>query len=91
MVGDSLADDVVAGNRAGAHTILLDKRGADHGDVRALFACAETTPTAVATSLEHAAELLETLFELRPPVATTKKEEAEVEAEAEVEGREKEV
>ena len=67
MVGDSLADDVVAGNRAGAFTILLDGRGGDHHEVRASFACPETTPTAVATSLEHASELLEQLFDLRPP------------------------
>ena len=69
MVGDSLADDVVAGNRAGAHTILLDERGAGHEDVRASFACKETTPTAVAVSLEHAAELLESLFDLKKPLS----------------------
>lgn len=72
MVGDSLADDIVAGNRAGAHTILLDCRG-EHEELKALFACPETTPTAVATSLEHAADLLELMFDLRPP---RKEEEA---------------
>jgi len=75
MVGDSLADDVVAGNRAGAHTILLDERGGDHDDVRASFACSERTPTAVAKSLEHAVELLETIFELRPPKSKKAAEE----------------
>ena len=75
MVGDSLSDDVVAGNRAGAHTILLDGRGGEHEAVRASFVCEETTPTAVATSLEGMLELLESAaFELRPP---PKKEEEE--------------
>ena len=74
MVGDSLADDIVAGNRAGAHTILLDDRGGEHEEVEASFACPETTPTVVATSLEHALELLESMFDLRPP---PKKEEVE--------------
>ena len=74
MVGDSLADDVVAGNRAGSHTILLDERGGEHEEVRASFACAETTPTAVAVSLEHAAELLESMFDLRPLLREEKKE-----------------
>ena len=80
MVGDSLADDVVAGNRAGAHTILLDERGGEHEAVRASFACAETTPTAVAVSLEHAAELLESMFDLRRPLQSGEKEEEEEEA-----------
>ena len=48
MVGDSLEDDVVAGNRAGAHTILIDHDGV-HGDLDP--ADRERRPTAVATSL----------------------------------------
>jgi len=66
MVGDSLEDDVMAGNRAGAHTILIDHDGV-HGEGGAGAAASgdpERTPTAVATSLAHAAELLDELFHL---------------------------
>ena len=62
MVGDSLEDDVVAGNRAGAHTILIDHDGV-HGGARG-GPDPERVPTAVARSLEHAAELLHELFDL---------------------------
>jgi len=64
MVGDSLEDDVVAGNRAGAHTILIDHDGV-HGDLDPTDL--ERRPTAVATSLAHAAELMEDLFDLEAP------------------------
>lgn len=64
MVGDSLVDDVVAGNRAGAHTILIDHDGVHLDDPLALPP--EQRPTAVARSLAHAAELLEALFHLEP-------------------------
>lgn len=63
MIGDSLVDDVVAGNRAGAHTILIDHDGV-HACTAALPP--EQRPTAVATSLAHAGELLEAMFHLEP-------------------------
>jgi HAD superfamily hydrolase (TIGR01509 family) len=63
MIGDSLADDVVAGNRAGTHTILIDHDGV-HDSTAALPP--EQRPTAVATSLAHAGELLEAMFHLKP-------------------------
>ena len=63
VIGDSAADDVVAGNRAGAHTILID-----HDDLASSGTLqGELQPTAVASSLEHAAQLLNTLFHLLPP------------------------
>lgn len=66
MVGDSLDDDVAAGVAAGAATILLDPEGR-HGDGSHYEP--HLRPTAVASSLEHAAELLEELFDLVPPEA----------------------
>lgn len=64
MVGDSLVDDVAAGNAAGAATILLDVRG-QHGD--GAHYAPHLQPTAVAASLDHVSELLDELFELVPP------------------------
>lgn len=64
MVGDSVVDDVAAGNAAGAATILLDADGR-HGD--GAHYEPQLRPTAVAASLDHVAELLDDLFELVPP------------------------
>lgn len=64
VVGDSLVDDVAAGNAAGAATILLDAHGR-HGD--GAHYEPHLRPTAVAASLDHVGALLDELFELVPP------------------------
>lgn len=64
VVGDSLVDDVAAGNAAGAATILLDAAGR-HGD--GAHYEPHLRPTAVAKCLDHVSELLDELFELVPP------------------------
>lgn len=65
MVGDSAKDDVVCGNRAGAVTILLDTEGRYSGPESLQGEC---RPTVVAKSLSEVHELLQTTFELLPPV-----------------------
>lgn len=65
MVGDSAKDDVVCGNRAGAVTILLNTEGRyDNADMLQ----GDCKPTLVAKSLSEVQELLQTTFELLPPV-----------------------
>ena len=61
MVGDSLQDDVVSGNRAAASTILLDMDGtAEHRVMDG-----ELKPTFIAKSMHDVAEILRTHFVLR--------------------------
>jgi HAD superfamily hydrolase (TIGR01549 family) len=66
MIGDSAKDDVVAGNRAGAVTILLDTESewAGGGDARLV---GELRPHFYCTSLAEAAAVLRERLELRPP------------------------
>ncbi|EFJ41688.1 hypothetical protein VOLCADRAFT_84005 [Volvox carteri f. nagariensis] len=63
MVGDSVQDDVVSGNRAGAITVLLDhaaRRGPESFS-------GERRPTHVVGSLTDLQDLLETSYTLLPP------------------------
>lgn len=61
MVGDSLLDDVVCGNRAAASTILLDMEGtAEHHVMHG-----ELKPTYIASSMHDVAQILQTHFVLR--------------------------
>ena len=61
MVGDSLQDDVVSGNRAAASTILLDMDGSADQDVMK----GELKPTFIANSMHDVAQILRTHFVLR--------------------------
>ncbi len=61
MVGDSLQDDVVSGNRAAASTILLDMDGtAEHH-----LMDGELKPAFIANSMHDVAQILQTEFVLR--------------------------
>lgn len=67
MIGDSAKDDIVAGNRAGAISILLDThneypKGMDDERLRG-----QMRPSYIVRSLQEVAELLQTEFELEPP------------------------
>ena len=61
MVGDSLRDDVVSGNRAAASTILLDMDGTAQRHVMD----GELKPTFIANSMHDVAQILQTHFVLR--------------------------
>lgn len=61
MVGDSLQDDVVCGNRAAASTILLDMEGTAEPDMMD----GELKPTFIANSMHDVAQILRTHFVLR--------------------------
>ncbi|GLC38602.1 hypothetical protein PLESTB_000451400 [Pleodorina starrii] len=78
MVGDSVKDDVVSGNRAGAVTVLLDYSGEDTADGSGNNGAAaqrrrpesfegEQRPTHVVGSLMELQELLESSYTLVPP------------------------
>ncbi len=59
MIGDSLKDDVVAGNRAGTSTILLEPESIeDHA------AQGEQKPTFVARNMQEVVHILQTEFVL---------------------------
>lgn len=60
MVGDSLQDDVVCGNRAAASTILLDIDGTAEEHTME----GELKPTYVARSMHEVANILRTNFTL---------------------------
>ncbi|CAL5219660.1 g1542 [Coccomyxa viridis] len=61
MVGDSLQDDVISGNRAAASTILLDMDGtAEHH-----LMDGELKPAFIANSMHDVAQILQTEFVLR--------------------------
>ncbi|KAF8055985.1 haloacid dehalogenase-like hydrolase domain-containing protein [Scenedesmus sp. PABB004] len=66
MVGDSKADDVVCGNRAGAVSVLLDTQGRFTGldDPQLQGECA---PAAIVRSLTEFQALLAQAFDCRPP------------------------
>ena len=61
MVGDSLQDDVVCGNRAAASTILLDVEGTAEPDMMD----GELKPTFIAHSMHDVAQILRTHFVLQ--------------------------
>ena len=68
MVGDSPRDDVVAGRRAGMHTILLIGEAGRHGPAAATMALeGERVPHASALSMADVPALLEAAFEVPPP------------------------
>jgi len=67
MVGDSAKDDVVAGNRAGAATVLLDAEGR-YGELGEALE-GERVPTHVVRSLAELPALIDEGFELLAPAA----------------------
>ena len=72
MIGDSPRDDVVAGRRAGFHTILLVGELGRHGAAAAAGAAGlegEKVPHATALSMEEVPSLLERHFEVPPLLA----------------------
>lgn len=68
MIGDSAKDDIVAGNRAGALTILLDTEQRYSGREDGRLA-GEQQPDYYVTSLQEAAQVLQQQVLLLPPAA----------------------
>lgn len=66
MVGDSAKDDVVAGNRAGMSTILIDTLGS-YSDTSTLQG--ELKPSYIVTSLAEIPELLQAHYDLQKPAS----------------------
>eukprot|EP00199_Chlamydomonas_sp_CCMP681_P005675 CAMPEP_0119103936 /NCGR_PEP_ID=MMETSP1180-20130426/2272_1 /TAXON_ID=3052 ORGANISM="Chlamydomonas cf sp, Strain CCMP681" /NCGR_SAMPLE_ID=MMETSP1180 /ASSEMBLY_ACC=CAM_ASM_000741 /LENGTH=240 /DNA_ID=CAMNT_0007088561 /DNA_START=114 /DNA_END=836 /DNA_ORIENTATION=- len=65
MLGDSIKDDIVSGNRAGAVTILIDYNGMNGYRQETLIG--ERRPTHVVHSLGELQVLLTTQYTLQPP------------------------
>ena len=66
MVGDSPRDDVVAGRRAGMHTILIAGEAGRHGGAVAPLD-GERVPHATAMTMADVPALLEAAFDVPPP------------------------
>jgi len=65
MVGDSVKDDIVCGNRAGAVTCLIDFEGKQGYSLEQLEG--ERRPTFIVRSLTELSQLLQDRFELAAP------------------------
>ncbi|GAX82530.1 hypothetical protein CEUSTIGMA_g9957.t1 [Chlamydomonas eustigma] len=64
MVGDSVKDDVVSGNRAGSLTVLLDYEG--KGAFQDMVLSGELRPTHIVTSLVDVIELIQSQYDIQP-------------------------
>jgi HAD superfamily hydrolase (TIGR01549 family) len=69
MIGDSAKDDVVAGNRAGAVSVLIDVEGRYPGRAGDARLGGELRPDYYVDSLQQVADLLGGELDLRPPPA----------------------